>query len=163
MSVRQNVFRQSVFRQNVRPPLFNFFSRSFDQDTRVEKLSYKLSLVNSHQLLCNSCSRLTRTWELRKLLYKLSLVNSHQLSCNSCSRLTRTWELRKLSNKLSPVNSQSTKKLCSTTKVIFLVLTWLFQFLWLYQSFRVCQESQAKCPRFASLFQRAFEKENIPN
>ena len=63
-------------------------------------------LFNSHQLSCNSCSRLTRTWELRKLSYKLSLVNSHQLSCNSCSRLTRTWELRKFSYKLSLVNFQ---------------------------------------------------------
>ena len=69
----------------------------------LTKLSYKLSLLNSHQLLfsfdqdmsheswensqtnsrlstlINSCSRLTRTWELRKLSYKLSLVNSHQL------------------------------------------------------------------------------------
>ena len=31
---------------------------------------------NSHQLSCNSCSRLTRIQELRKLSYKLSLVNS---------------------------------------------------------------------------------------
>ena len=99
------------------------------QAMRARKLSYKLSLgnshltlgheswpkhliqtlslVNSHQLSCNSCSRLTRTWELRKLSYKLSLVNSHQLSCNSCSRLTRTWELRKLSYKLSLVNSHA--------------------------------------------------------
>ena len=45
------------------------------------------TLINSH---ANSCSPLTRTCELRKLSYKLSLVNSHQLSCNSCSRLTRT-------------------------------------------------------------------------
>ena len=29
------------------------------------------------QLSCNSCSRLTRTWELMKLSCKLSLVNSH--------------------------------------------------------------------------------------
>ncbi len=69
---------------------------SFDRDTRAEKkltcklsfanshqLSCKLSLVNSDQLSCNSCSRLTRTRELRKLSCKLLLVNSHQLSCNS--------------------------------------------------------------------------------
>jgi hypothetical protein len=31
------------------------------------------------QLSCNSCSRLTRAWELRKLSCKLSLINSHQL------------------------------------------------------------------------------------
>ena len=43
----------------------------------MRKLSYKLSLVNSRQFSCNSCSRLTRTRELRKLSYKLSLVNSH--------------------------------------------------------------------------------------
>jgi hypothetical protein len=44
---------------------------------------------------------LTRAWELRKLSCKLSLLNSHQLSCNSCSPLTRAQELRKLSCKLS--------------------------------------------------------------
>ena len=86
----------------------------------LRKLSYKLLLVNSHQLSCNSCSRLTRTWELRKFSYKLSLVNSHQLSCNSCSRLIRTWELRKLSYKLSLVNShQLSRNTCS-----FLTGTW---------------------------------------
>ena len=42
---------------------------------KLRKLSYKLSLVNSHQLLFS----LTRTWELRKFSYKLSLFNSHQL------------------------------------------------------------------------------------
>jgi hypothetical protein len=42
------------------------------------------SWKNSHtptlasQLSCNSCSRLTRAWELRKLSCKLSLLNSHQ-------------------------------------------------------------------------------------
>ena len=80
------------------PPSFSFGTR---------KLSYKLSLINSRQLSCNSCSRLTRTRELRKLSYKLSLGNSHQLSCNSCSRLTRTWYLRKLSYKLPLVNSHN--------------------------------------------------------
>ena len=74
----------------------------------LRKLSCKLSLLNSHQLSCNSCSCLTRTWELRKLSLKLSLLNSHQLSCNSCSCLTRTWELRKLSLKLSLLNSRAT-------------------------------------------------------
>ena len=34
---------------------------SFDQDVKVEKNLNKLLLINSHQLLCNSCSRLTRT------------------------------------------------------------------------------------------------------
>ena len=66
---------------------------SFDQDVRVEKI---LIQTIACQPSCNSCSRLTRTWELRKLSHKLSLVNSYQLSCNSCSRLTRSWELRKL-------------------------------------------------------------------
>ena len=33
---------------------------SFCKDMRVNK-KYKLSLVNSHQPLCNSCSRLTTT------------------------------------------------------------------------------------------------------
>ena len=98
----------------------------------MRSLSCKLSLTNSHQLSCNSCSRLTGTRELRKLScklslvnshqlswklslvnshqlsWKLSLVNSHQLSCNSCSRLTGTRELRKLSCKLSLVNSHAT-------------------------------------------------------
>ena len=61
----------------------------------LRKLSYKVSVINSRQLSCNSCSRLT-AWELRKLSSQLTLVHSHPLSCNSCSRLTRTWELRKL-------------------------------------------------------------------
>jgi hypothetical protein len=37
-----------------------------------------------------------------RLSNKLLLLNSHQLSCNSCSRLTRARELRRLSYKLSP-------------------------------------------------------------
>ena len=118
------------------------------------KLSCKLSLVNSHatlvlafdqdmrvdetllqtlacQLSCNSCSRLTKTWELMKLSCKLSLVNSHATlvlvwpgheswwnsHANSrlstlmqllFSHLTRTRELMKLSCKLSLVNSHAT-------------------------------------------------------
>jgi hypothetical protein len=89
------------------------------------------TLINSHQLSCNSCSRLTGAWELRKLSCKLllinshatlvlvwpghenwgklscklSLLNSHQLSCNSCSRLTGARESRKLSCKLPLLNS----------------------------------------------------------
>ena len=70
---------------------------SFDQDSRVEKtLIRALTCQLSSIVSCNSCSRLTKTWELRKLSYKLSRVSFHQLSCNSCSRLTRTWELRSL-------------------------------------------------------------------
>jgi hypothetical protein len=76
------------------------FSDSTLMQTLASQISCKLSLLNSHQLSCNSCSRLTRTRELRKLSCKLSLLNSHQLSCKSCSRLTGTWELRKLSCKL---------------------------------------------------------------
>ena len=74
----------------------------------LRKLWCKLSVLNSHQLSWNSCSRLTGAWELRKLSYKLSLLNSHQLSSNSCSRLTGPWELRKLSCKLSLLNSHAT-------------------------------------------------------
>jgi hypothetical protein len=73
------------------------------------KFWWEFSLRNSHQLSCNSCSRLTSARELRKLSCKLSLLNSHQLSCNSCSRLTSLpWELRKLSCKLSLLNSHAT-------------------------------------------------------
>jgi hypothetical protein len=62
--------------------------------------------VNSRfPTLMDSCSRLTRTWELRKLSCKLSLFNSHQLSCNSCSRLTGAWKSIKLSCKFSLLNS----------------------------------------------------------
>ena len=48
---------------------------SFDhEDMRVEKT---LMQTLASQLSCNSCSRLTRAWELRKLSCKLSLLNSH--------------------------------------------------------------------------------------
>ena len=47
---------------------------SFDQDMRVDET---LMQTLACQLSCNSCSRLTRTWELMKLSCKLSLVNSH--------------------------------------------------------------------------------------
>ena len=50
---------------------------SFDQDMKVEKT---LVQTLACQLSCNSCSRLTRTCELRKVSYKFSLINSHQLS-----------------------------------------------------------------------------------
>ena len=47
-------------------------------DFRLEsKIVETFFLLNtSHQLSCNSCSRLTRIQEQRKLSYKLSLVNS---------------------------------------------------------------------------------------
>jgi hypothetical protein len=38
---------------------------------------------------------LTGGWELRKLSCKLSLLNSHQLSCNSCSRFDRDMRVEK--------------------------------------------------------------------
>ena len=47
---------------------------SFDQDMRVDET---LMQTLACQLSCNSCSRLTRTWELMKLSCKISLVNSH--------------------------------------------------------------------------------------
>ena len=60
------------------------FLFSFDQDMRFEKtliqtlasqLSYKLSLLNSHQLLF----WFDQDMRFEKLSYKLSLLNSHQL------------------------------------------------------------------------------------
>jgi hypothetical protein len=83
---------------------------SFGRGMRVEKTLMQLSLLNSHQLSCNSCSRLTGAWELRKLSCKLSLLNSHQLSCHSCSRLNGAWESRKLSCKLSLLNSDANSR-----------------------------------------------------
>ena len=44
----------------------------------LSQLSRKFSLFNSHQLSCNSCSRLTGTRELRKLSSRMpTLINSH--------------------------------------------------------------------------------------
>jgi hypothetical protein len=43
------------------------------------------TFMNSHQLSCNSCSRLIGAWELRKLSCKLSLLNSY-------SRLTKSFK-----------------------------------------------------------------------
>ena len=61
---------------------------SFDPDTRVEKTLKKT-------LASQAISTLMQL--MQKLFDKLSLDISHQLSCNSYSRLTKTWELRKLS------------------------------------------------------------------
>jgi hypothetical protein len=47
---------------------------SFDRGTRIEKT---LMQTLTSQLSCNSCSRLPEAWELRKLSFKLSLLNSH--------------------------------------------------------------------------------------
>ena len=77
---------------------------SFDQDIGVAKTFTQILASQLSSLSCNSCSPLTRTWELRKLRNKLSLFNSYHLSYNSCSRLT-TGELRKFSYKLSLTNS----------------------------------------------------------
>ena len=82
----------------------------------LRKLLYKPLLLNFHQLSCNSCSRSTRTRELRKTPVQ-TLINCHTIlwpgheswensytnvcfstfinSCNSCSSSTRTQELRK--------------------------------------------------------------------
>ena len=94
-----------------------FWAQGLIRTWELRKLSYKLSLVNSHQLSCKQ----EFDQELRKFSYKISLVNSHQLSCNSCYsddngifvssvcclRVgTRTWELRKLSYQLSLANSR---------------------------------------------------------
>lgn len=43
---------------------------SFERSTRLKKLAYKLSLFST-------CSRLARTKKLRKVSYPISLVNSH--------------------------------------------------------------------------------------
>ena len=61
---------------------------SFNPDARVEKTLKKT-------LASQAISTLMQL--MQKLFDKLSLDNSHQLSCNSYSRLTKTWELRKLS------------------------------------------------------------------
>ncbi len=70
------------------------------------------SSVRSLQLSCNSCSCLTRARELRKLSCKLSLVNSHQLLSTLMQLLFSfdwdTLELKKLSCKLSLANSHAT-------------------------------------------------------
>ena len=63
---------------NLIQPLFSF-DQDMRVKNLSYKLSL-LIVLNSHQRPCNSCSRLTRRRELRKLSYKLSLVNSHQLS-----------------------------------------------------------------------------------
>ena len=63
---------------------------SFDQNTRIEKTATQTLVCQLSPTFINSNSCLTRTPELRKLSYKFSIVNSHQLACNSCSRLTRT-------------------------------------------------------------------------
>ena len=52
------------------------FLFSFDQDMRVDET---LIQTLACQLSCNSCSRLTRTWELMKLSCKLSFVNPHAI------------------------------------------------------------------------------------
>ena len=77
-----------------------------------------LSLTLNH-LSCDSCSRLTRTWELMKLSCKLSLVDSHatlvliwpghesfmKLSCPGQTRARVAWELTSESLHESFINS----------------------------------------------------------
>jgi hypothetical protein len=80
---------------------------SFDRSMRVEKtfmqtLASQLSCNSCSRLIA------IEAWESRKLSYKLSLINSHQLSSNSCYRLIEAWELRKLSCQLSLINSHAT-------------------------------------------------------
>ena len=73
---------------------------SFDQDTRVdETLMQTLTFLSTLMQLLFSFDQDMRVDET--LMQTLAC----QLSCNSCSRLTRTWELMKLSCKLSLVNS----------------------------------------------------------
>jgi hypothetical protein len=86
---------------------------SFDRAREFRNLSCKPSLLNYHQLSCNSCSRLTGAWELRKLSCKLSLLNYHQLSCTSCSPLalflTRARENSHANSRFSTIiNSHAT-------------------------------------------------------
>jgi hypothetical protein len=51
-----------------------------DESFRYVRGNSRSTLINSHQLSWNSCSRLTGVWELRKLSCKLSLLNYLQLS-----------------------------------------------------------------------------------
>jgi hypothetical protein len=82
---------------------------SFDQGMmRVEKT---LMQTLASQLSCNSCSHLTGPWELRELSCKLSLLNSHQLSCNSYSLSPghESWENSHANSRFSTlVNSHAT-------------------------------------------------------
>jgi hypothetical protein len=55
----------------------------------LRKLSCKLLLLNSHASLVLVWPG-HESWE-NSHVNKLSLANSHQLSCNSCSRLTGAW------------------------------------------------------------------------
>ncbi len=68
---------------------------SFDRVTRVEKTRMQTLLRNSHQLSCNSCSRLTGSRELRKLSTvscKLSLLNSHAIMLVPVWSGNESWE-----------------------------------------------------------------------
>ena len=79
-----------------------FFSCSpLTRTWELMKLSCKLSLVNSHAtlVLFDQGTRVDET---------LMQTLARQLPCNSCSRLTRTWELIKLSCKLWLANSHAT-------------------------------------------------------
>jgi hypothetical protein len=60
---------------------------SFGRGMRVEKSLMQLSLLNSHQLSCHSCSRLTWAWELRKL----SCNSRFSTLINSRATLVLVW------------------------------------------------------------------------
>ena len=69
---------------------------------RLMKLSCKFSLV------VNSHATLVLVWPGHEVDETLKQTLACQLSCNSCSRVTRAWELMKLPCKLSLVNSHVT-------------------------------------------------------
>ena len=100
--------RVELYRKKIRSKSYSWvcsYKKSMES-TLLCSLLYKLSLVNFHQLLFlfNQDMRVEKT-----LIQTLAC----QLSCNSCSHLTRTWELRKLSYKLLLVNSRATLVLIS--------------------------------------------------
>ena len=111
-------------------PLF-----SFHRGMRIEKtLASQLSSILMQILASQLSSSLMQTPLASQLSCKLSLLNSHQLSCNSCSRLTGAWELRKLSCKLSLLNSHPELYRCwrltwfsnaSGAKVLYVCATWV--------------------------------------
>jgi hypothetical protein len=57
-----------------------------DRGMRVEKTLIQTLASQLSSTLMQLLFSLTGAWELRKLSCKLSLLKSHQLSCNSCSR-----------------------------------------------------------------------------
>ena len=81
---------------------------SFDQDMWVEKTPIQTLVCQLSSTLMQILFPFDRGMRFEKTLIKTLTC---QLPCNSCSCLTRTWELRKLSYKLSLstlINSQVT-------------------------------------------------------